>query len=42
MINNFLEYEYQPSNRVYTHEITNNGIHIGDVSSAMDLDFLKR
>lgn len=42
MINNFLEHEYHPSDRVYTHEITNNSIHIGDVSSAMDLDLLKR
>jgi hypothetical protein len=42
MINNYLEYEYRPSNKIYTHEETGKSIHLGDISAALDLDFINR
>ena len=37
MLNNFIDYEYQASHKIFTHNISNNSIYLGDVSSALDL-----
>ncbi len=41
MINNYLEYEYQPSSKVYTHPTTSHSIFIGDIQAALDLNFIQ-
>lgn len=41
MFNNFMDYEYQPYHKIYVHEGSNYGIYLGDVSAAMDLDFIQ-
>jgi hypothetical protein len=41
MLNNFVEYEYQPYHKIFTHPISAFSIFLGDVSAALDLDFIK-
>lgn len=41
MFNNFMDYEYQPYHRIFTHEHSNHGIYLGDVSAALDMHFIK-
>ena len=40
MINNYLEHEYQPSNKVFTDPNTNNSIFLGDIQAALDIPTL--
>lgn len=42
MINNYLEQDYHPSDVVYTHEQSGRKLHLGDISSALDTDNIKR
>lgn len=42
MINNYFEHEYRASHIVYTHEDYGHHIHLGDISSALDQEFLQR
>ena len=41
MINNYFEYEYKPSHKIFTHEQTGCSIYLGDISAALDIAFLK-
>lgn len=41
MFNNFMDYEYQPYHKIYVHEISKYAIYLGDVSAAMDMDFIQ-
>ncbi len=41
MINNYLDYEYQPCHKVYSHETYNNSIYLGDINAALDLQYIK-
>lgn len=41
MFNNFMDYEYQPYHKIYVHEPSNYGIYLGDVSAAMDMNFIQ-
>lgn len=41
MINNYLEHEYQPSHKVYTHSASGHSIFLGDIQAALDLSFIK-
>ena len=41
MFDNFVEEQYRSSDPVFTHPLTSNRIFIGDIQSALDLDFLK-
>lgn len=41
MINNyFSDDEYHPSDLVYTHSIYRHSLHLGDMSSALDVNLL--
>jgi hypothetical protein len=40
MFDNFVEENYHPSDRVYTHGESGNHIFIGDAQSALDLPLL--
>ena len=41
MLNNyFADDEYHPSNLIYTHPIYRHSLHLGDMSSALDTEFL--
>lgn len=42
MINNYLEHEYQPSHKVYTHTASGNCIFLGDIQAALDLSFIQQ
>lgn len=41
MINNYLEHEYRPSHRVYTHPGSGHAIFLGDIQAALDLSFIQ-
>lgn len=41
MFNNFMQYEYQPYHKIYVNEASSRGIYLGDVSSALDMDFIR-
>lgn len=41
MINNYLDYEYKPSHKVYTHPASGNSIFLGDIQAALDTSFIK-
>lgn len=41
MLNNFMQYEYQPYHKIYTHEKSQFSLFLGDVSSALDMEFIK-
>ena len=40
MFDNFIEDNYHPCDKVYHHQESGNGIYIGDVQSALDINFL--
>ena len=43
MINNYFdEDEYHSSDSVYTHPVYNHSLFIGDMSSALDIDYLHK
>lgn len=41
MLNNYLAHEYHPSDVVFTHD-SGHALHLGDISAALDGDFIKR
>lgn len=41
MFNNFMDYEYEPYHKIYVNENSSFGIYLGDVSAALDLDFIR-
>lgn len=40
MFNNFMNYEYQPYHKIHVDKISCFGIYLGDVSAALDMDFI--
>ena len=43
MINNyFADDEYHPSDLIYSHPIYRHHLHLGDMSSALDTEFLAK
>lgn len=41
MINNYVQYEYQPCHLIHSFDDENkSNLYLGDVSSAMDMDFI--
>jgi hypothetical protein len=40
MFDNFVEGNYHPADKVYTHSPTGSHLFIGDAQSALDLSFL--
>ena len=41
MFNNFMDYEYQPYHKIYSDPTSFFSISLGDVSAALDMDFIK-
>lgn len=41
MFDNFLEESYHPWDKIYTNSETGNCLYLGDVQSALDIEFLQ-